>query len=980
LCETWLSSWEEDHVKDLKSLGLSSAWFCNNQTKVCGRPYGGLGWVYHDELENCLTIKKVSEYISTCEISSHQQYLVIGIYMPTNDIAAYKNEISIIENIIKDHKRNKKVMIVGDFNACIDRMKSDNNTRLNKIQRIQNKIKYIRYPNDNILLKFLTKNNLEITSRQYTQYSYNTFLLANRQSNIDNIILVEATSWMELSSINVVCHCCCGPTCWDPLNLGDHRAIRIEIKIRPMILPNSNNTNDINKSTSDHKINWEIQWMKMRYQLLMTKHCELSKIDDTIDNLIQKPSNQSAQALMDHFNSCILLSKIKIKTRRLTGKNRTNNNNYNWETIEAIKNKKLHNDKTEPATKLLNSHYRREQRRLVRKQNSEEAYRRIDRINAKFQSKSLNGFWQELKHQTKATKDEVCIDIKTLETHYKNTMNKPEGEEKINIIETQSKIDNALELINNKIGEIEISEMRINKHIDNLKNKKACGFNQIENEAYKLAPRDITVRVIKILFETIINHKLKPELLNIGVLCPIIKDNKAANNDLNNIRPITLSEPLAIILEGYLLEELQAGVNIHELQFGFRKNYSTQHAIFVLRETILQKQMEKTPLYICFLDFSKAFDKINKVQLVFKLINYINLFILQLMITYIMIARIQIKNESNKSGIFEVSRGVKQGGPASPFLFAWYVNDMIHQITEEGRITGIYDIRSGMLCYADDTTVASNNISDLEHNTTIISKYCTDNEIKLNESKTKWMKIGGTNKQNESLKINEQVIEKVERFKFLGFEITSNMKYYEHVATRINKSRNMIYALNKIGFGSYRLAPRIKTFMYGVYARSILTYGFENIYFNKRTLNEIRTYESTIIKRALYLPKHSSVTKIYLALNITPIDTVIKTRKLKFLIRLESNDLTKTIIEKQCLRVTELHKQSLVREIIENHLTKPTPNIANLGDLISATEKELTLMKNKLERTDEAESINYLLNNRTRNNNITLYNLICKYG
>jgi hypothetical protein len=242
------------------------------------------------------------------------------------------------------------------------------------------------------------------------------------------------------------------------------------------------------------------------------------------------------------------------------------------------------------------------------------------------------------------------------------------------------------------------------------------------------------------------------------------------------------------------------------------------------------------------------------------------------------------------------------------------------------------------------------------------------------------MKIGAPNKTDEKLIINNQLIEKVSRFKFLGYELTSNMRYYEHVSTRINKSRNMVYALNKLGFGGYRLSPKIKTFMYGVYARSILTYGFENIYFNTKILTEIRTYESTIIKRALYLPKHCSVTKIYLALNISPIDTVIKTRKLKFLVRLSDNELTKTIVEKQCQIIFELHKQSLIREIIDNYITQPVPAINGLDELITVVKRELVSIKNKWEPTEESESIKYLLSNRSRSNNITLYNLICKYG
>ncbi len=898
--------------------------------------------------------------------------------MPTNDTEAFKNEISTIENIIKEYKNNARILMIGDFNACPERIKLDTYKNLSKISRIKNNIKYIRYPNDTIFIKFLSKHKLELTSKQFTQYTYNTFLLDNRQSNIDYVILYESTQWQELISIDVVCECCCGPTCWDLLNTSDHRAIKVELNVNMDKV--SHLTEETNKKNDNAMyVNWKIEWMVNRYQMLFEKYASLSELNTTISKLKKEPSNQTAQALIDHYNSCVLISKSKVIIKRTHNQTNGNYNNYNLEVRNAIRNKNLNKDKTDLKTKELNSYYRREQRRLIRKQTSEQAYKRIERINSKFNAPNRNEFWKEIKNQTKTKKEEVKINVKDLEKHYKDVMNKPEGEAKVNNAELITKINRYYDDIKDKNGNIEIGEEQINRYITNLKNNKAPGFTKIENEAYKYAPRDPTILMLKTLLETIINYRLAPELINVGVLSPIIKDVKSSPSDINNLRPITLSEPIAIILESYLMEEMQTNITINKLQFGFRKAYSTQHAIYVLKETILQHQLEKKPLYLCFLDFSKAFDKINKYLLIYKLMNMIGIFLLFFLTTYIMLAKIQIKNGTARSSIFEVMRGVKQGGPASPFLFALYVNEMIDQVIENGRIVDTYGIRSGIICYADDTTVASKNIKDLTSSTNVISNYCVNNEIKLNESKTKWMQIGGKNSALECLKINDVDIEKVSRFKFLGFELTSNMSYYEHITTRINKSRNMIYAMNKLGFGTLNLTPNIKTFMYGVYARSVLTYGFENIYFNKKILNEIRTYESTIIKRALYLPKHSSVTKIFNALNITPIDVVIKKRKLNFLVRISENNITREIAEAQSIMINNLHKQSLLREIYENYISKPIPEINTLAELLGAVQNELISIKNKWIRTDESDCINHLLKNRTRSNNKTLYNLICNY-
>jgi hypothetical protein len=188
--------------------------------------------------------------------------------------------------------------------------------------------------------------------------------------------------------------------------------------------------------------------------------------------------------------------------------------------------------------------------------------------------------------------------------------------------------------------------------------------------------------------------------------------------------------------------------------------------------------------------------------------------------------------------------------------------------------------------------------------------------------------------------------------------------------------------LNKIGLGSYNLKPNIKTFIYNAYGRSILTYGFENVYFNKKLIRELRAYESITLKRILYVPKHCSTTKLFRALGITPIDQLIKKRKLNFLLRLNNNNRTKKVLMDQVTNISELHKQSLIKEILDNYITPPIANITNLDELINITLDELKNLRKGDNDTDEEEieNIKYLLSNRSKANNVALINLLYNGG
>ncbi len=56
-------------------------------------------------------------------------------------------------------------------------------------------------------------------------------------------------------------------------------------------------------------------------------------------------------------------------------------------------------------------------------------------------------------------------------------------------------------------------------------------------------------------------------------------------------------------------------------QFGFKKNSRTTDNIFILSSLIQRHKLKNKPLYVCFVDFTKAFDYINRSALYIKLIK-----------------------------------------------------------------------------------------------------------------------------------------------------------------------------------------------------------------------------------------------------------------------------------------------------------------------------------------------------------------------
>ena len=127
----------------------------------------------------------------------------------------------------------------------------------------------------------------------------------------------------------------------------------------------------------------------------------------------------------------------------------------------------------------------------------------------------------------------------------------------------------------------------------------------------KLTP-DNRINGLTHIFNLSINKGVFPSELKIAKVIPIFK--KGTPLDVNNYRPISLPVVLKII-ERIVYNCVYSYFNrnnfFHKLQFGFRKNYVTNHAVTKLVETVTDAFEQKEFVVGVFLDLSKAFDTIN---------------------------------------------------------------------------------------------------------------------------------------------------------------------------------------------------------------------------------------------------------------------------------------------------------------------------------------------------------------------------------
>ena len=138
-------------------------------------------------------------------------------------------------------------------------------------------------------------------------------------------------------------------------------------------------------------------------------------------------------------------------------------------------------------------------------------------------------------------------------------------------------------------------------------------------------------------------------------------------------------------------------------QFGLKSSHNTDMCLFLLKQTIAHYNHNDSPVFVAFVDASKAFDKVNHSVLFKKLLeSKVPVIFVHLLVRWYSSQRFCIKWKSAYSESFSTINGIRQGSIFSPFLFAIYLNELSVILNKPniGCFSGNRCLRNIM--YADD--------------------------------------------------------------------------------------------------------------------------------------------------------------------------------------------------------------------------------------------------------------------------------------
>ena len=232
--------------------------------------------------------------------------------------------------------------------------------------------------------------------------------------------------------------------------------------------------------------------------------------------------------------------------------------------------------------------------------------------------------------------------------------------------------------------------------INNMKSSKSCGPNSISTNLL-IEFSEMFVYPLVSIINLSLTHGVFPSLNKEADVCPIHK--KDEQYRCENYRPISLLPNISKIFERVVYSHLDNFLNMSEIiykfQFGFRKNYSTNHALLSIIEQI-RGALDKN-MFTCgvFIDLEKAFDTVNHQILVSKLNHYgIRGVANKWFSSYLSNRYQKVSLNGVPSQRLPITCGVPQGSILGPLLFLIYIND-----------TNLAVEHSTIYHFADDTNL-----------------------------------------------------------------------------------------------------------------------------------------------------------------------------------------------------------------------------------------------------------------------------------
>ena len=735
-----------------------------------GRPYGGTGFLFHRNLSKCINARVdiKCDRVTVLELcTSTNKILLINCYLPyfinANDeaqMAEYRETLGFVENIMKSHSSHEFILLM-DWNCNIFNITHPYSMQINSLIK-----------DYDLLTNYSFIDNFNPESA-FTSFDTKR----NSYTLIDGVLISRSLSSLVKSSSILNHHD----------NVSDHCPVEIvlTLQIDEFSYPKPKATEYIPWSNlSDDDINSYQHSMSHALNAIPIPVCALNHCDKICDSI---GCINDIEKYYENIISAIFVADLSLPRRKhgfakpywsteLTELKRKSLDAHNlWKDANCPRSGPIFNEK-----RITNSQYKL----LLRKSKNAINSDLMDNLSNSLLNKDGDRFWKTYnqmngKAQINSSMIDGYADDGDIANAFATKLKRVYSNSPAN-----GKLKNDFQLrfqryfsdhCNDNLRPWLFSSSELLDAIFSLKTGKATGTFLKAEHLFHSSPELLCH--LHLVFNALLSHSYLPNEFLYGTVSHIIKDSNGDSTDSSNYRGITLGPILSHVFEAALLRKFGSFLASDNLQFGFKKSHSTSHAIFVLRSTIDYYLSHGSSVIVAFLDCSKAFDTISHYGIFLKMMDRnVPLVFLAIMIYWYCNMKCRCRWNNSFSEFFDVLTGTKQGGVLSPQIFTLYMDDLIIRLRKKGIGCHILNLFIACLFYADDLCLVAPTRSAMQQMLYICEEFCNEFCLSFNVKKSKALLFGKWPDATSSLLLNDEPIEYVQEWKYLGCTVISGKK------------------------------------------------------------------------------------------------------------------------------------------------------------------------------------------------------------
>ena len=343
---------------------------------------------------------------------------------------------------------------------------------------------------------------------------------------------------------------------------------------------------------------------------------------------------------------------------------------------------------------------------------------------------------------------------------------------------------------NQKLHNVSFDVDDIMEAIDQISSTAAAGPDKFPALLLKMCKQSLAKPLFLIWRRSLDTGEI-PFVLKTANVVPIYKS--GSRGDPANYRPVALTSHIIKVFERVLRKNIVAFMEENNLfnpgQHGFRQGRSCLSQLIAHFDYITQLLENNQNVDVVYLDFAKAFDKVDFMATMKKLHSMgISGKLGQWIYSFLTNRKQAVLVNGVKGSFVEVESGVPQGSVLGPLLFLVLISDIDQEVAA-----------SYISSFADDTRAAKGittveDVDALQTDLQAIFKWSQDNNMEFNYPKFECLRYGKNSniKENTCYKTpSGDPIKVVEHAKDLGVIMSSTGTFKQHVGNVISTSSQL---------------------------------------------------------------------------------------------------------------------------------------------------------------------------------------------